>query len=179
VVGGLVSLLWLSGTILFGLLLVWLTPGLYQTTAGIVQQRGLIALVIGLATLIVAPVVVVVLLISVVGLPVGLLGLGTYLAGWYLGWLVVAPALAGLAIGLFRPGQPGLAAGWLLVIGLIALHLLTRLPYLGGLLAVGVLSLGLGTLILAITDRLRRPRPPQPTPPSLATPATPQPAPSA
>lgn len=177
--GGQFSLLWLLGTILFGLLLAWLTPGFYRTGATIVRQRGLVALAVGLATLVLTPIVALLLLVSVVGLPIGLLSLGAYLTGWYLGWLVVAPALVGLVIGLVRAGQSALAVGWLVVIGLVALHFLTRLPYLGGLLAIAVLCLGLGVLVLAIIDRLHRPAPAQPTPPAIAAPPTPHPMPSA
>jgi hypothetical protein len=62
------------------------------------------------------------------------------------------------------------------MIGLVSPRALTLIPVLGGLIAVAVICLGLGTVVLLAAERLRRPAPTQPAA-APAAPTAPAPAP--
>jgi hypothetical protein len=158
--GAVLSFILLVGSILVGLLIAWLFPGLYRSAQTMLEQRALLVFSAGLVTLIVVPVLAIILMVTVLGLPLGLLSLGAYAAGWYIGWLLAATALAGVLVGLIRRNGRPIATAWLVLLGLIGLHVLTRIPYLGGLLGFVVLCLGLGILVILIAERTRRPAPP-------------------
>lgn len=165
VVGTVFSLLLLAGSIIVGLLLAWLAPELYRSAQVVLERQALLAFGVGLVTLIVVPVLAIVLIITVLGLPLGILGLGAYFAGWYIGWLAAAAALAGLAVGLVRRQRRPVAVAWLVALGLVGLHVLTRLPIVGFFIAFVVLCLGLGILVILIAERWR------PSTPAPAVPA--------
>jgi cytoskeletal protein CcmA (bactofilin family) len=162
VVGTALGLLLLAGSIVVGLLLAWLAPGLYRSAQAVLEQQALLAFGVGLVTLIVVPVLAIVLMVTVLGLPLGLLGLVAYFAGWYIGWLAAAAALAGLVVGLVRRQGRPVAVAWLVVLGLVGLHVLTRLPIVGVIIAFVVLCLGLGILVILIAERRRPPARPAP-----------------
>jgi cytoskeletal protein CcmA (bactofilin family) len=170
ILGTVFSLVLLGGTILIGLLIAWRFPGLYRSAQTLLEQRALLVFGAGLVALIVTPVLAIILMITVLGLPLGVLSLGAYAAGWYIGWVLAATALAGVLVGLIRRTGRPIAAAWLVLLGLIGLHVLTRLPFVGALLTFVVVCLGLGILVVLMGERLRRPAPPAP---SLAAPALP------
>lgn len=154
-IGGIVfGLVLLAGSVLVGLLLGWLVPGLYRSAQQVLERRALVAFALGLVVLVVVPVAALLLLITVLGAPLAALGLVAYFAGWYIGWLVAAAALAGVVIDLVRRGVAP-AWGWLVVAGLVGLHLMTWIPYIGPVVTFLVLCLGLGTLLLLLSDRWR------------------------
>ena len=66
-----------------------------------------------------------------------------------------------------------IAAAWLVLLGLIGLHVLTRIPFVGALLTVVVVCLGLGILVVLLGERLRRPAPPAPSPAAPVLPTAP------
>jgi cytoskeletal protein CcmA (bactofilin family) len=153
------SLIMLAGVILLGLLLAWLFPGLLHAGQAIVERQALVAVGLGLVTLVALPIIAIFLLVTVIGIPLGLLGLAGWFFGWLLGWIIAATALAGLLVGLLRRSGRPIAIAWLVPLGLIGLHLLTQLPILGGIIALVVLCLGLGILVLLLSERWRRRRP--------------------
>jgi cytoskeletal protein CcmA (bactofilin family) len=153
-VGGLI---WLAGSALLGILLVKLFP---RAADGVVQagrRHPLQSFAMGLALLIAVPVVALLLAITLIGLPLTL-GL-TLLYG--LALLVAWPAL-GLVMGALlamavRRGA-ALHTVWLLLIGLLVLHVLTHVPVVGGILTFLGLVFGLGVLGYTAWAARRTPR---------------------
>ena len=84
-----------------------------------------------------------------IGLPVAfLLGAG-YLGGMLVGWLFLALAAGSILVGLVRKGRPW-HPSWAFLLGLVVLYVLTRLPFLGGLVTFVGLSFGLGAFLIAL-----------------------------
>jgi hypothetical protein len=105
---------------------------------------------VGLVVLVAVPVGAVLAAFTLVGLPVGLFVLALWLAGLYVAFLVVA-ALVGRSL-LQRPGGPPPAFAPLLLVGLVALTVTVNLPYVGGVVRLAVILVGLG---LAVTQARR------------------------
>jgi hypothetical protein len=84
----------------------------------------------------------IVIAITLVGLPISLMLLGVYLAGIYLGKIWV-----GAYLGRILLKSSGASKGdWMLglLVGLLILTIIGFIPYLGGLVRLGVVCLGLG-----------------------------------
>lgn len=167
------GLAWLVGSVIAGLALLWLFPAAGRRFVAEVRGRPVHSLVLGIAALVVLPVALVIAGLTVVGLPLALLGLGGYLAGLYLGWLLVGFSVGAWLAGLLRgPGRP--ADGWLLAAGLAVLYLLTHIPVLGPLVTFVGLALGLGGLLLVLYT-WRRPAPATTAQPAVVAAAPPSP----
>jgi len=105
--------------------------------------------VFGLLALIAIPIVCVILLLTIVGIPLSIAGFVAY------AFLVWAGALYGrFAAGRWVLAQAGRGSRWLaLALGVLGVALLKLLPVLGDLIEAAVVLLGLGALVLALTDR--------------------------
>jgi hypothetical protein len=132
---------WLAGAILVGWLGMLLFPGLFQATTQLVGA-GWRSLGLGVGVLLGMPVAIVVIAITLVGFPVSLMLLALYLAAIYLAKIWVGAFLGRI---LLKPS--GATKGdWLLglLVGLLILTIVGFIPYLGGLVRLGVVCLGLG-----------------------------------
>jgi hypothetical protein len=132
---------WLAASMLVGWLGVLLFPGFFQVTT---QAVGSVwrSLGLGIGVLAGVPVAVLVVAVTLVGLPVSLMLLVVYLAGIYLAKVWVGAFLGWI---LLKPA--GATKGdWLLglLVGLLILTIVGFVPYLGGLVRLGVVCLGLG-----------------------------------
>jgi len=132
---------WLAAAMLVGWLGVVLFPGFFQATT---QAVGSVwgSLGLGIGVLAGVPVAVLVVAVTLVGIPVSLMLLAVYLAaiylakvwvGAFLGWILLKPAGA-------------TTRDWLLglLVGLLILTIVGFIPYLGVLVRLGVVCLGLG-----------------------------------
>lgn len=130
-----------------GLLLFWLFPGLARVN--LASARALVtAGGIGLVTVIAAPVAALVLGITLIGLPIALTGAGLLLVGLYLAKIVIAQFVGQ---SLLR-GQGGrvLTIAPQLLTGLVLTCVAVNLPFIGGVLNVLLILLGLGALVLTL-----------------------------
>src|SRR5207244_6010378 len=118
------------------------------------RQQPLPAFGVGLLALCAVPLAAVLICVTLVGIPLALALAALYWVGLLLAW----PAV-GLVVGtevarrVRREPMPVLGA---LVVGLIVLHLVTHLPFVGGPVAFLGLAFGLG-LIVQSFRRWRRP----------------------
>jgi anti-sigma factor RsiW/cytoskeletal protein CcmA (bactofilin family) len=140
--------IWLAAALLTGLVLHRLAPSLFAyrpaDASALTKPLG-----IGFLVFIATPVGLVVLGLTVVGLPLSLLGLAIWLAGLYVSGIVVA-AVVGWAL-LARRQTPPPPFALALAIGLLALTVAVSIPYLGILVRLLALLLGLG--IVAVQAR--------------------------
>jgi hypothetical protein len=136
--------LWLAGAMLVGWLAVVLFPGFFVACTQAVGA-GWRSLGLGIGILAAVPVAVIVVAITLVGLPLAFILFAMYLAAIYLAKIWVG---AFLGWALLKPS--GAAKGdWLLglLIGLLILTVVGFIPYLGGLVRLGVVCLGLGAFV--------------------------------
>jgi cytoskeletal protein CcmA (bactofilin family) len=132
---------WLAAAMLVGWLALLLFPGFFQASAQAVGS-GWRSLGLGAAVLAGMPVAIVVSAFTLVGLPASLMLLAVYLAAIYLAKVWVGAFLGRI---LLKPA--GTTKGdWLLglLAGLLILTIAEFIPYLGGLVRLGVVCLGLG-----------------------------------
>ncbi|HLH23529.1 MAG TPA: hypothetical protein VK066_13490 [Chloroflexota bacterium] len=164
---GFFGLIWLVGSIILGVLLVHYLPRLAEGTAAQVQEHPLPSFGVGILALFVVPAALLFVAITLIGLPVAFLGGLAYLAGLYVGWLLLGLALGAWLVGLARRGRaevPAVDPRWLVVLGLVVLYVVTHLPFIGGLAGFLALCLGLGALLRQLAA-MRAPQPPSVPPP--------------
>lgn len=133
--------IWFAAALLVGWLGLVLFPGFSQATTQAVGS-GWLSLGLGVAVLAGAPLAMVVAAITVIGIPISLMLFAAYLAAIYLAKVWVGAFLGRI---LLKPS--GATKGdWLLglLVGLLILTLVGFVPYLGGLVRLGVVCLGLG-----------------------------------
>jgi hypothetical protein len=135
--------IWLAAAMLVGWLTLILFPGFFHASTQAVGS-GWRSLGLGVAVLAGVPVAMVVMAITLVGIPVSLMLLAVYLAAIYLAKIWVGAFLGQL---LVKPA--GATKGdWLLglLVGLLILTIVGFIPYLGALVHLVVVCLGLGAL---------------------------------
>lgn len=140
--------------LILGAILLALFPRFSRGVADRVATSPVRAGLVGLAILIVVPILLIAIAITVVGIPITVLGLFAFaLVSWIgivYGWFALAAWVLSAA---------GVDSLWLaLVVGLVVGTLLSQLPYVGGLLTLLVLLLGLGALSMGLYGRRRRNR---------------------
>ena len=133
--------IWFAAAMLVGWLGLVLFPGFFRATTQAVGSAWL-SLGLGVAVLAGVPVAMVVVAITLIGIPISLMLFALYLAAIYLAKVWVGAFLGQI---LLKPS--GATKGdWLLglLVGLLILTIVGFIPYLGGLVRLGVVCLGLG-----------------------------------
>ncbi len=132
---------WLAAAMLVGWLGLVLFPGFFQACTQAVGS-GWRSVGLGFVVLVGAPVVMIVVAITLVGLPLSLVLFAVYLVAIYLAKIWVGAFLGRM---LLKPA--GATKGdWVLglLVGLVILTVIGFIPYLGGLIRLAVMCLGLG-----------------------------------
>jgi hypothetical protein len=134
---------WLAAAMLVGWLVLVLFPGFFQAGTHAVGSVWR-SLGLGVAVLAGVPVAIVVIAITLVGIPAALMLFAVYLAAIYLAKVWVGAFLGQI---LLKPAAAtATKTDWLLglLVGLLILTIIESIPYLGGLVHLGVVCLGLG-----------------------------------
>lgn len=132
---------WLAAAMLVGWLGLVLFPGFFEAcTQGV--GSGWRSLGLGVGVLAGVPVAIIVGAITLVGIPVSLMLFAVYLAAIYLAKIWVGAFLGRV---LLKPAG-ATKHDWLLglLVGLLILSIVGFIPYLGGLVRLGMICLGLG-----------------------------------
>jgi len=131
----------LAGLILFGLPLRDRRLPL-STTKGVLISGGT-----GFLAAVATPVAVIILAITVVGLPIALVSLALWLLGLYLSKIVIARCIGDAILG---PGNGGgmKSTALALIIGLLIVYVAANLPFIGGVLNIILMLIGLGALVI-------------------------------
>ena len=164
------GLIWLFGSAIIGALAIIFAPRASARAVELGRQQPLLTFGVGLLALCVVPLVALLIGVTLVGIPLALAVTMLYWCGLLLAWpalgLVVGTELARFA----RRGEPIPVLG-ALVAGLIALHLVTHVPFVGGLVAFLGLAFGLGLIVQSYRGIGRRPFEPRPAAVPAAVPA--------
>lgn len=144
--------IWTVGLMVLAAVLVAVLPGFTARVAVTVRQRlGWSALAAFIA-LVCIPVAALILMITLLGLPLGLVTLLAYFALLPVAYVAAAIALGDSALARAKPTAVPTTA-WragAAVLAVLVLALLAKLPYLGGLIILAALLIGLGALILQL-----------------------------
>jgi Putative zinc-finger len=133
--------IWFASAMLVGWLGLVFFPGFFRATTQAVGS-GWTSLGLGIGVLAGAPVAMIVIAITLVGFPISLMLLVVYLTALYLAKIWVGAFLGWL---LLKPAG-GTKGDWMLglLVGLLIITIVGYIPYLGGLVRLGVVCLGLG-----------------------------------
>lgn len=154
VAGWLVTLYFLALTLFVGALLLVALPGVSATVADATATSPLRTLGAGFLTLVGAPFVFVLLLFTIVGIPLAVVG-----AFLYALVLALSYVWGAYAVGEWLLGLADRESRWLaLAAGVLAVHVVDYVPFLGGLVEFVVLLFGLGGLTVAGYQHARRRR---------------------
>ena len=142
--------LFMIGAIIVGILLIKLFPKLSTVTTEQIRQYWK-SLGIGFVVLICLPVASVLIAITVIGIPVSLILFLFYFLFLYTGKIFVS-----LVIGEEILRKRGELSLWALVLGMAIFTVLYNVPYIGWIIKLITIILGLGALSIAIFKSIRQ-----------------------
>ena len=147
--------LWPLGLVVLAAILAALFPSGFRRLGAEARANPALAFALGLAVLVGVPIIAIVFAITLIGLPVALLLMLLYGVMLIVGYAGMAVILGDAALARFR-GADASRTAWRViaaVLAMVAIALLARIPFLGGLVVFAVLLAGLGTLMLALRPR--------------------------
>ena len=150
--------LWTGGLLVLAALIAAALPGPSTKMAAELRERPWLTTLVGLVALTTIPVAAVLVMITVIGIPIGLLAIAGYAALLLVGYVWLAVVIGGLLLDRVKPETAAVTA-WragAAVLAMLAIALLARLPYVGGLVIFTALVVGVG-MIVAVVMRRREP----------------------
>jgi cytoskeletal protein CcmA (bactofilin family) len=147
--------LWTGGLLVLAALIAAALPGPSRRMAQELRERPWLTPLLGLVALTSIPVAAVLLMITIIGIPIGLLALIGYAALLLVGYVWLAVVVGGLLLDRVKPETAALTA-WRVgaaVLAMLALAILARLPFVGGLVAFVALIVGVGMIVGALLRR--------------------------
>lgn len=142
-------LYWLLVNLVLGAILLAAFPWFSEDLARIASEKALKSGAVGALTLVGIPISLGLVAVTVVGIPLSLAGIGLFVVLLWIG------AVYGrFALGAWLLSLADVESRWAaLVVGLIVVALVGLVPFLGGLVELLVLLLGLGALVLTCRER--------------------------
>ena len=150
--------IWSAGVMLMAALLAAAAPTASARMAGELRTHPWLALLWGLVAFACIPVAALLLLITIIGIPLAILAILLFVALLLAGQAVTAASIADLVLRRYRPADAARAA-WragFAILAALALALLVRVPWLGGLVALVAVLVGIGVIAAWV---FRRPAP--------------------
>ena len=151
------SLLFLFGMVLLGAVHLMLLPGAARLVTQGMRDRPGRALATGAAVFVGTPFLAVVLAITIIGIPVTIFLVALFIAALFAAYLSASLLTGQVIARLVRSNAedrswPRVAA---LAVGLLVLSVLGLVPFLGPLIVIAALMLGLGSLVLQVLSARR------------------------
>ncbi|MFO0733199.1 MAG: hypothetical protein U0231_04090 [Nitrospiraceae bacterium] len=136
-------------TLILGLLLIRLYPRFTGLVSVTISSRPLASAGWGIGAMVGLPILAVLCMVTLLGMPLGLVLFALYMVALYLARIYVMTWFGQLL--LRRPSDdPSLAAPF--VLGLLLYSVLSLVPYLGGVLTIGAVVIGLGSLLMTKSE---------------------------
>ena len=123
-----------------------LFPQPMRATADKIATRPFASLVLGFAVMVSMPVLAIILMFSPLKAIIGLALLGTYFVTLFFSVMAGLFAVSHLVLRRFRPQPAVWQALTAILVTVVAVGLLTNVPYLGNLVVMGIWLLGIGAL---------------------------------
>jgi hypothetical protein len=144
--------IWTATLVLLAALAAAAMPGASTRMARELRERPGMAPLLGFIAITCIPVAAVLVMITIIGIPIGILALFAYAALLLVGYVCVSVVVGGLllervkvesaALWAWRAGAAALA--------MLLLALLTRIPFVGGLILFAALVFGVGLVVAAV-----------------------------
>lgn len=144
--------LWTLGLVALAALLAAAFPGATRRLGGELRAQPGLTFLLGFVALIGVPFLALMLMISVIGLPVAALLLLLYFGVLLVGYAAIAVVLGDTALARYKAPSAS-RTGWRVaaaMAAMLALGLLGRVPFLGGLVVLAVLLAGIGAIVMAL-----------------------------
>jgi hypothetical protein len=141
------KIVWMVGLLVSGFVFVFLFPKYFASIGSAILHQPGQSFVWGIVALVVTPIIIVILLVTVIGIPVALLLITVYLWLMYLSQLTLGIALGQQLFGM--EGKTRWNIFWSFAVGLLIVQVITFIPYLGGLIVLAGILVGVGALLLA------------------------------
>jgi hypothetical protein len=132
-------------------------PGPSARMAQELRERPWMTVLLGVVALTSIPIAAVLIMVTIIGIPIGIVALLGYVALLLVGYVWLSVVLGGLLLERVKPETAALTA-WRMgaaVLTMLAIALLARLPFAGGLVRLAVLACGVGMIVAAIARSTR------------------------
>lgn len=146
---------WLTlAAMLVGLVVIALLRRFIPALVAPIGREGMLVTLVGLGIFLVVPAASALAIVLVIPLPLGVIALMLFFVGLYLAKLPVAIWLGQRILGVFGMSAPSPFLA--LAIGLLVLYLLFEIPFfIGTLVYLGTVWLGLGSFVIGVRDHLQ------------------------
>lgn len=147
--------LWTAGLMLLAAIIAGALPGAPARLQRELRERPWMAPLVGLVALTCIPVAAVLVMITIIGIPLGLLALLGYAALLLVGYVSASVVVGAMLLDRFKPELAAVVA-WRVAaatLAMLAIALLARIPFVGGLVVFGALVVGVGIIVSAVFRR--------------------------
>jgi hypothetical protein len=141
-----------------GILFVLLFPDFTQNLLYYAEMNTIRSILTGLVVLIVTPLLIILLAALVLTIPASVILLTIYLILLYLSFVFTALFVGNYLLSIFHGELSTAGLIWALILGVIIVLLLTKIPLIGWLVQIIVVSVGMGSF-MAYLISLRKSRP--------------------
>lgn len=155
--------IWTAGLMVLAALIAAALPGASNRMAQELRERPWITPLLGLVALTSIPLAAVLLMVTIIGIPLGLLAVIGYVALLLVAYVWAAVVVSGMLLDRVKP-QTAAQTAWragAAVLAMLVLAILVRVPFVGGMVKLAVLVVGVG-MIVAVIFRHSRPAEAQP-----------------
>ena len=152
--------MWSIGLMALAALIAAALPGVSQRMAQELREHPWVTPLVGLLALTSIPIAAVLFMVTIVGIPIGLLTLIGYVALLLLGYVWVAVVAGGMLLDRVKP-ETVASTAWhagTAVLAMLVLAILVRVPFVGGLVKLTALVVGVG-MIVGVLFTVRKPAP--------------------
>jgi cytoskeletal protein CcmA (bactofilin family) len=146
---------WTAGLAVLAAILAGALPGPSQRLAQELRERPWPTVLVGLIALFAIPVIAVLAMITIIGIPIALVTLAVYAALLLVGYVWLTVVVGGMVLDRFKP-ETATETAWRVgaaVLTVLVLALLVRVPFLGGLVKLAALMVGLGMIVAVVTRK--------------------------
>jgi len=136
-------------TIFVWLIVLWLAPKFFEKAPALITKKPAKTLSIGLLTLVAVPIICIILLLMIITLPISLIGIALYALAISIAFSMVCIAVTYLLKDKLNLNKWFVLLPVLIVVRIV-LHLLTLIPFVGGIISFIALILGLGLIVCSL-----------------------------
>jgi cytoskeletal protein CcmA (bactofilin family) len=143
--------IWTAGLMLLAAVIAAALPGASDRMAQELRARPWMPPVLGFIALTCIPVAALLVMITIIGIPIGILALLGYAMLLLVGYVCAAVVIGGMLLGRFKAESASLV-GWRVgaaVAAMLAIALLARVPFIGGVVVLCALVIGVGLIFAA------------------------------
>ena len=147
--------LWTAGLLVLAALIAAALPGPSRRMAQELRERPWVTTLVGLVALTTIPMAAVLLMVTIIGIPIGLLAIAGYTVLLLVGYVWLAATLGGMLLDRVKP-ETAARTAWragAAVLAMLALAVLTRLPFVGGFIVFTALVVGVGMVVAVVMRR--------------------------